>query len=395
MKNKINIYLIEYAINSLLRQKYKNIFILIVFTFLTSLLTSIFFISNSIKYELNSTLKSLPEITVQKLKAGRHHSINTQVVDDIINIAGVEDAIPRVWGYYYFENAGVNFSIVGIDEFENQYKDSLNKIIKENDFSKAEENSSMIVGSGVKKILEENYYKEYFNFIRPDGTFKRVNIGGVFKSNLQLESNDIILLPKEIALDIFEMEEDMATDIIVKVSNPEEIFTIASKIKLMYPDSRVITNKDLEISYQNIFDYKGGIFLALFIISIFTFFIIIYDKVSGLSSEEKKEIGILKAIGWKVEDVLKEKFYESFIISFIAYSLGILISFTFVYILQAPLLRNIFTGYSQLKTSFELPFVFDFNTLFLVFFLSVPIYIAATIIPSWKSATIETDKVIR
>ena len=395
MKNKINIYLIEYAINSLFRQKYKNIFILIVFTFLTTLLTSVFFISNSIKYELNTTLKSLPEITLQKLKAGRHHSINTQIVDELINIAGVEDAIPRVWGYYYFANAGVNFSIVGIDEFENQYKDSLNKIIKENDFSKAQENSSMIVGSGVKKILDENYYKEYFNFIRPDGSIKQVNIGGVFNSNLQLESNDIILLPKEIALDIFNMQEDMATDIIVKVANPEEIFTVASKIQLMYPDSRVITNKELEISYQNIFDYKGGMFLALFIVSIFTFFIIIYDKVSGLSSEEKKEIGILKAIGWRVEDVLKEKFYESFIISFIAYSFGILFSFTFVYIFQAPLLRNIFTGYSQLRTSFELPFVFDFNTLFLVFFLSVPIYIAATIIPSWKSATIETDKVIR
>ncbi len=395
MKNKINIYLIEYAINSLLRQKYKNIFILIVFTFLTSILCSIFFISNSIKYELNSTLKSLPQITVQKLKAGRHHSINTELIDDIINIAGVKDAIPRVWGYYYFENAGVNFSIVGIDEFENQYKSSLNKVIQQNDFSKALENSSMIIGAGVKKILDENYYKEYFNFIKPDGTFKQVNIGGVFNSNLQLESNDIILLPKEIALEIFDMKTNMATDIIVKVSNPEEIFTIASKIKLMYPDSRVITNKDLEISYQNIFDYKGGMFLALFIVSIFTFFIIIYDKVSGLSSEEKKEIGILKAIGWKVEDVLKEKFYESFIISFIAYIFGILFAFTFVYLFQAPLLREIFTGYSQLKTSFELPFVFDFNTLFLVFFLSVPIYIAATIIPSWKNAIIETDKVIR
>ncbi len=395
MKNKINIYLIEYAINALLRQKYKNIFILIVFTLLTTLLTSVFFISNSIKYELNSTLKSLPEITVQKLKAGRHHNIDTDVVDEILNISGVQDAIARVWGYYYFENAGVNFSIVGIDEFESQYKNSLSNIIKKHDFSQALENSSMIIGAGVKKVLDENYYKEYFNFIKPDGTFKKVSIGGSFNSNLQLESNDIILLPKEIAQDIFAMEESEATDIVVKVANPEEIFTVASKIKLMYPDTRVITNKELEISYQNIFDYKGGLFLALFIISIFTFFIIIYDKVSGLSSEEKKEIGILKAIGWKVEDVLKEKFYESFILSFIAYTVGIIISFAFVYIFQAPLLREIFTGYSQLKTSFELPFIFDFNTLFLVFFLSVPIYIAATIIPSWKSATIETDKVIR
>ncbi|WP_228135575.1 hypothetical protein [Halarcobacter anaerophilus] len=173
MRNKINIYLIEYAINSLLRQKFKNIFILIVFTFLTALLCSIFFISNSIKYELNSTLKSLPQITVQKLKAGRHYDIDTSAVDEILNIAGVQDAVARVWGYYYFENAEVNFSVIGIDEFENQYKESLNKVVKEFDFSKAQESSSMIIGTGVKKVLDENYYKEYFNFIKPDGTFKK------------------------------------------------------------------------------------------------------------------------------------------------------------------------------------------------------------------------------
>lgn len=395
MRNKINLYLLEYAINSLLRQKFKNIFILIIFTLLTTLLASIFFISNSIKHELNSTLKTLPEITVQKLKAGRHYDIDIDVVDEIINIAGVEDANARVWGYYYFANMKVNFSVIGIDEYENQYKESLNKIIKENDFSEALEKNSMIVGEGVKKALEKNYYKEYFNFIKPDGTFKKVNIGGVFKSSLQLESNDTILLPKELALEIFGMEENKATDIVVKVANPEEIITIASKIKLKFPDTRVITNKDLEISYQNIFDYKSGIFLSLFIVSLFTFFIIVYDKASGLSSEEKKEIGVLKALGWKVEDVLKEKFYESFIISFLGYIFGILIALTFVYIFQAPLLSNIFTGYSELKTSFELPFVLDINTLFLIFFLSVPIYIASTIVPAWRSATIETDKVLR
>ena len=391
MNSKINIYLIEYAINSLLRQKYKTVFITAILTTLIFLLSSVFFITNSIKYELQSTVDALPEIVVQKIKAGRHYDIDISTADDILGITGVNSSVARVWGYYYFENAGVNFSVVGIDEYEEQYKNTLNRVAKTLDFS----TSSMIVGIGVKKSMNNSYYKEYFNFIKPDGTLKKVNISGVFDGDTQLESNDMIVMSKDNARDVFDIDENKATDIVVKVANVDEIATVASKIKLMYPDTRVITKDDLKISYQNIFDYKSGVFLSLFIISLFTFFIIIYDKASGLSSEEKREIGILKAIGWRVDDVLKEKFYESFIISFFAYLLGILLSFAFVYIFKAPLMQNIFTGYSQLKTSFDLPFVFDIQTLALVFFLSVPIYVAATIIPSWRSATLEADEVIR
>lgn len=395
MRSKINLYLMEYALNALLREKYKSFFIMSIFTLLTFLLTSVFFITNSIKYELQSTVDTLPQIIVQKIKAGRHYDIDENVVDDILEIAGVDDAVARVWGYYYFENAGVNFSIVGIDAYERQYKKTFENIIEDFDFETLEQTPSMVVGRGVKEIMKQSYYDEYFNFIKPDGSLKRVDVAGVFDGQTQLESNDMIVMPKETLKEIFGMDEMQATDIVVKVKNPQEVSTVAAKIKLIYPDTRIITTQDLQISYQNIFDYKSGIFLALFVIAIFTFFIIIYDKASGLSSEEKREIGILKAIGWKIDDILKEKFYEAFILSFFAYILGVILALLYVYLFQAPILRDIFVGYSQLKTSFELPFIFDLHTLFLVFFLSVPIYVAAIIIPSWKVATLEADEVIR
>ena len=395
IKDKINVYLVEYAINSILRQKYKSLFIVVVFTFLTFLLSSIFFITNSIKYELNSTRKALPQIIVQKQIAGKNYDIDINRVDKILNIAGVEDAISRVWGYYYFDNARVNFTLVGVNQFENQYKNSLQKIVDKTDFDKDENTPIMVVGKGVKKVLSQNYYKEYLNFIKPNGKLLKVSIYGVFDADTKLESNDMIVMSEDTLREIFEMPSDKATDIVVKVSNPKEVQTVAIKIKQLYPDSRVITNDDLKVSYENIFDYKGGVFLALFIVSLFTFFMIVYDKASGLSGEQKKEIGILKAIGWSVDDVLKVKFYEGFIISFFAYINGVILSLVFVYILQAPLLRDIFVGYRGLKPAFELPFILDIQTLSLVFFLSVPIYISATIIPSWRVATLETDEVIR
>lgn len=395
MKNKINIYLIEYSLHSLLRQKSKNIFIIIIFTLLVFLLTSVFFITNSIKFELNATVDSLPEIVVQNIKAGKNQEIDVNIANEILNIAGVNDALPRVWGYYYFENANVHFTIVGIDQYENQYKNSIQTIIDNIKVDTIAFSDSMLIGKGVHQILEKNYYTQYFNFIKPHTGFKQLSIAGVFKSELELESNDMILVSKENAREIFAMDDSKATDIVVKISNHDEIATIATKIQTLYPNFKVITKNDFKLSYANIFDYKSGLFLALFIISLFTFFMIIYDKASGLTSQEKKEIGILKALGWKIDDVLKEKFYEGFILSTTSYLLGVILALVFVYFLQAPLLKDVFIGYSDLKPSFELPFVFDIQTLFLVFFLSVPIYIASTIIPSWRVSTLEADEVMR
>jgi len=395
VRRKINLYLIEFAINSLLRQKWKNILIFIIFTLLIALLSSIFQIASSIRYELNLTLNSLPDIIVQKLKAGRVYDIKTDRVDNILAIEGVKSAKSRVWGYYYFENGRVNFSIIGIDQYQPQYKKSLQKLVKRVDFDKLDSNSSMIVGRGVKEILEKSYYREYFNFIRPDGTIKKVYIGGVFDSNISLEANDMIVVSQETFRDIFQLDNSLATDIVVEVANKNEIPTVATKIKLLYPDTRVLTKEDLKISYQNIFDYKQGLFLALFIISIFTFFIIVYDKLSGLNSQEKKEIGILRAVGWSMEDILKERFYEASIISILSFILGYIISLYYVYILKAPILRGVFEGYSKLRTDFNLMFYFDSKIAIMLFLLTVPIYIGANIIPAWLASSIDIEEVIK
>ncbi|MBI3873935.1 MAG: ABC transporter permease, partial [Arcobacter sp.] len=77
-----------------------------------------FQISNGLKNEALGTVNSLPEITIQQLHGGRTAPIKQDKIDELLQIDGVAYANGRTWGYYYFANKDVYFTIVGIEQFE-------------------------------------------------------------------------------------------------------------------------------------------------------------------------------------------------------------------------------------------------------------------------------------
>ena len=71
--------------------------------------------------------------------------------------------------------------------------------------------------------------------------------------------------------------------------------------------------------------------LALLSAAMLAFAILAWEKASGLSAEEKREIGILKAIGWETGDVIKMKFWEGGLISLTAFLLGYVAAYLHVF----------------------------------------------------------------
>ena len=68
-----------------------------------------------------------------------------------------------------------------------------------------------------------------------------------------------------------------------------------------------------------------------------------------ISSSDKKEIGILKAVGWSIKDIIKLKIIENFIVGFMAFIIGVIIAYIFVFILNAPILKNILLVFQMFK----------------------------------------------
>jgi putative ABC transport system permease protein len=385
-----NSQLFVFALQSLLRFFSKNLFILIVYTLLVMLLSSLFLIRSSIKAEVEETLNALPDIVLQNQKAHQYTTMHNEYTDKILDIYGVSDVYARVHGNYEYKQAQKVFNIIGVDQFESQKEPLLKQLLQKNEL----EHDSMIVSAPLAKVFSDHYYKNYFNFIKPSLKIKNMKIVSSFEPDT-VDQQYICVMTKDSAREILGYRDDEITDIAIYVSNKNELINIVSKLQQLYPNAKIITKEDEQTKLNMLLDYDSGIFITLFIISIFTFFMIVFDKANGVSSVEKKEIGILKALGWRVEDILRVKIYEGVIISLFSYILGVCLAFAYLYFFDGYYLRDIFLNILHVDQLDTLDLKVDLQPLAIVFFLSVPVYIAATLIPSWKIATTDADEVMR
>ena len=378
--------ILEYTLSSLFRRRYKNLALIAIFSLVVTVLSSILFLTHSFKTEALSVLEGTPALIVQKMSGGRHDLIPTEYIRRIQGIPGVGKVIPRYWGYYYDSITGGNYTILGID------KDITG--LKLLDGRSASENGECDVGKGVSDARFAGIGGELV-LIDSRGAAMTFHIVGVFTSESDMLANDLILIKKDDVLRLFGMPSDKATDIVVDVYNESEVSNIARKIKQLLPDTRPIMKSEIIRTYDTVFNWRSGMILTMFFGAIIAFCILAWDKATGLSADEKQEIGILKAIGWETSDILELKFWEGIIISLTSFLTGLILAYVHVFFLGAFLLAPALKGWSVIFPSFRLMPYLDLYQIFVLLFLTVVPYVASTIIPSWKSAITDPDVVMR
>ena len=362
--------------------------VMLISVIMITLVSSVLFISTSLQHTLQDTLAKQADFTVSKIEAGRQVKTPLAWVDKIMEIEGVSDVTPRIHGRYFYAPGEESFRIVGIDFFEEQSAEALKALVKDIDLKQFFSTDSMIVGEGVKAFLQTRYYTDSFSFKTPHGVFKKVKIYEVLPYSLNLLTNDMIIMPIELAREIFGLNEDEVTDITFNVPNDAEWDNVIGKLHLLAYDMRVAEKREIRKAYENLYNYKGGIFLILYIISLLTFMLILYQRYSMVYSHERKEIGILRAVGWSIKDILRLKFYETLILVLISFIIGVVVAYGYVFMLGAPLMIEIFLGSANLSNEVQLVPTIEFGVLGSIFLLYAVPFFAAVLIPAWRIAVI-------
>ncbi len=153
--------------------------------------------------------------------------------------------------------------------------------------------------------------------------------------------------------------------------------------------------EDIRRTYTSLFDWRSGYIIVLLAGAVLAFFIFAWDKATGLSAQERAEIGILKALGWDTSDILLLKFWEGLVICLTAFLVGVIAAYVHVFFAAAPLFEHALKGWAVLYPNFKLSPVFSAYQLSTVFALTVLPYALITIVPAWRAATMDPDAVMR
>ena len=378
--------IIEYALSSLLRRKSKVIAIVFAYSFTVATLASVLFLTHALKTEANFVLQGVPDLIVQKVMGGRHELIPLEYAQKIKAIHGVSEVKPRFWGYHFDALIEVNYTLMGAGGATKELR-LLDGRLPENEFECA-------VGAGVAALRGSDYSGELI-LVNSRNTGQLFEVTGIFESDSNLLTNDLVVLTDKAVVDFFGFPEGKATDFAVTVRNSNEVQTVAVKIKKMFPDTRPITKSELTRTYDMVFNWRSGMMLTVFCAAIIALCIMAWDKATGISAEEKQEIGILKAIGWDTGDVLVLKFWEGVIVSLSSFMTGLVLSYIHVFYFDAFILSTILKGWSVLFPDFQLIPSVNVLHVLAMFFLTVVPYIASTVIPTWKTAVADPESVMR
>lgn len=368
-------HLIDFTLASLWRRKGRNLGLLAVYTLLVFVLASAMLYSHALRREAKAILQGTPEVVLQRLVAGRHDLIPPGTIEKIGRVRGVQEIRGRLWGYYYDSIVKANYTFV---------------VPADNSIAKG----TLVVGPTLarQRGLDRNTGISFRSY---SGDLFSFTIADVLPQSSELASADLVLINEEDFRSFFAYPAGHYTDIALSVANPAEVRNVATKLSKLLPDSRPILREEVQRTYASLFDWREGLMLALLSAAILAFAILAWEKASGLSADEKREIGILKAIGWETGDVIKMKLWEGGLISLGAFLAGFVAAYVHVFKFGAPLFAPVMKGWAVLYPRFDLVPAIDGLQVATLFFFTVFPYMAAVLVPIWRAAVTDPDAVMR
>jgi len=193
---------------------------------------------------------------------------------------------------------------------------------------------------------------------------------GIYETGVSTEDGGVVV-PLSEAQSLFDLG-DQVSMLQVKVENLDQVDEIQTQIENQYP--QLLALKDSEVaSQQEDLQLISGISSLIALIAIFVGSIVVMNTMIMSVMERTREIGVLRAIGWKRRKILSLILKESFTISILGGTIGIILGIVLVNVLN-----------DLAKISLNLPVTLDLVVG--VFLITIILGILGGFYPAWRAS---------
>lgn len=367
--------LLDLALASLGRRRARNLGLAAAFAVLVFSLASVLLLGGALRAYAARTFAGAPPLTVQRMVMGRHDLIGEDARAALAGIRGAGPVRGRLWGYLHDGFTQATFTVMVPLEG-------------------APAPGRAVVGEGVARV-RRLVPGSPLGLVSPTRRVLDLTVEAVLPAGTSLVGADLVLVDEGDFRRFFELPPGVWTDLAVAVRNPAEVPAVAAKVERALPGTRVLTARELARNLDAALSWREGFLLTPLLAAVLALGLLAWDKAAGLSAEEVREIGILKAVGWDTADVLAMKLWEGLVVALAGFLAGYLAAFLHVFWLGAPLLMPVLAGWSVLAPMGALPPQVDELQVLGLALLTLGPMAAATLVPVWSAASTDPDAGMR
>lgn len=375
------------AIKCLLRNPVRSIVVILCLTALLCPFVAAIAICEGIKSQFASILEEGCAVYVARDNYGSNAPIELDMMAKLRGIQGVTKVVPRVTGRTYVK--GKFLAVLGISS---QRTPSSVQIIKGRP---PKARGEVILGWKAAEYLNLRLGSKFTIERSPSQVFQIV---GLFHSPFNIWNADLLVMKFKDASDLFGIR-GAATDLLV-YTRPgyEQIVDIIIQIseeESERPPLRVQTKDLIDRYSKRGFNIKAGVFAGFYCL-VLALGIPALGVISGFGqSERRREIGVMKALGWQTTEVLEMIALENLTLGLISVPCILLGAAGWVHLFNGALISKFFIANWDVLISFPIP-----SRIFPIpFVLSVMMALILTMVGSiystWRTAIVPPSEAMK
>ena len=376
------------AFGDLIRRRVRSFVVTLCLVAILLPLITALAISAGLRFQAEISVREGADFYVSEDRYGGSGPISLDYQGKLSGLPGVSRVTPRVVGRTYFVDRLT--SVVGLDA---EALLALNPLVRG---KVPQAQGDVLLGQGIARAFKMQPGMPFSLGANPRKTFK---VTGILSPSC-LWSSDLMVMNHSDANEFFKIK-GLSTQLLIYASTGssplvgESLIGRSDPRRTQVPHLRIINHNHTLERLRAAFAHKGGIFIILYIIivvlAIQTFLI---TSGFGLRTMER-EIGVMKAIGWRTSEMLGKVGLECLAISLTAVSVAVLLSMVLTKGFQGILIAQFFVAEVGLVPDVDIPARYLLSHGLLGLALALCVTLSGALLSAWRKAKLPPAELMR